>query len=45
MIFHKKDKTPNDTTFSLIGNHQIKAINQYKYLGVILDNKGSFKTM
>ena len=43
MIFHEKNKAPNETTFSSIGKHQIKLINQYKYLGVILDNKGSFK--
>ena len=43
VIFHEKNKIPNETTFSSIGKHQIKATNQYKYLGVSLDNKGSFK--
>ena len=43
MIFHEKNKPPNETTFSSIGKHQIKVTNEYKYLGVILDNKGSFK--
>ena len=43
MIFHEKNEAPNETTFSSIGKHQIKVTNEYKYLGVILDNKGSFK--
>ena len=43
MIFHEKSKTPNETTFSSDGKHQIKVTNEYKYLDAILDNKGSFK--
>ena len=43
VIFHEKSKTPNETTFNSIGKHHIKATNQYKYLGVILDNKHSLK--
>ena len=43
MILHEKNKTSNETTFSSIGKHLIKVTNQYKYLGVILDDKGSFK--
>ena len=43
MIFHEKSKAANETTFSSTGKHQIQVTNEYKYLGVILDNKGSFK--
>ena len=43
MIFHEKSKAPNETTFSSIGKHQIQVTNEYKYLGINLDNKGSFK--
>ena len=43
-IFHEnKDITPNGTVFASIGEHQIKVANQCKHLGVILDNKDSFK--
>ena len=36
MVFHEKNKNPNETTFSSIGKHQIQVTNEYKYLGVIL---------
>ena len=42
MIFNDKSKTPENTVFGLIGNHEIKTTNHYKYLGVTINNKGSF---
>ena len=42
MIFNVKNKIPENTVFGLIGNHEIKTTNHYKYLGVTKNNKGSF---
>ena len=42
MIFNDKSKTPENTVFGLTGNHEIKTTNHYKYLGVTINNKGSF---
>ena len=42
MIFNDKSKTPENTVFGLIGNHEIKTTNHYKHLGVTINNKGSF---
>ena len=42
MIFNDKSKMPENTVFGLIGNHEIKTTNHYKYLGVTINNKGSF---
>ena len=42
MIFNVKNKIPVNTVFGLIGNHEIKTTNHYKYLGVTINNKGSF---
>ena len=44
MIFNVKNKNeiPENTVFGLIGNHEIKTTNHYKYLGVTINNKGSF---
>ena len=42
MIFNDKSKTPGNTVFGLIGNHEIKTSNHYKYLVVTINNKGSF---
>ena len=41
MIFNVKSKTPENAVFGLIGNHEIKTTNHYKYLGVTINNKGS----
>ena len=42
MVFNVKSKTPENTVFGLIGNYEIKIANHYKYLGVTINNKGSF---
>ena len=42
MMFNVKSKTPENTVLGLIGNHEIKTTNHYKYLGVTIKNKGSF---
>ena len=42
MIFNDKSKTLGNTIFGLIGNHEIKTTNHYKYLGVTVNNKESF---
>ena len=42
MISNVKSKTPENTVFGLIGNHEIKTIHHYKHLGITTNNKGSF---
>ena len=42
MIFYVKNKIQENTVFGLIGNHEIKTTNHYKYLGVTINNKESF---
>ena len=41
-IFNVKNKIKENTVFGLVGNHEIKTTNHYKYLGVTINNKGSF---
>ena len=43
MIFNERRKNRHNTVFSKTGPHEIKITDQYKYLGVILNNNGSFK--
>ena len=43
MIFNKRRKNQHNTVFSEIGPHENKITDQYKYIGVILNNNGYFK--
>ena len=43
MIFNERNKTKSETAFSKIGTHVIMVTDQYKYLGIIISNNGSFK--
>ena len=45
MIFNDPKKRKEGATFSKINNHNIHTTNSYKYLGVILNNKHSLKSM
>ena len=42
-IFNERRKNRHNTVFSKVGPHEIKITDQYRYLGVILNNNGSFK--